>query len=265
MKLKSINRDPVACTRERTGDLAKVARNLDPALHPLQRATEYTRALAAAKLSRVFAKPFVSALSGHSDGLTCLARHPSLVNVLLSGAADGGLLLWDVAGARATAALRGHTRAVHGCACAPDGRGAVSAGDDLELRLWRLPDAAEAGPAAAASRTPPQLPAAATYVGRGGFRDVDHHWRRAQFASAGAAGVQLWDHERSAPVSAFAWGSDTVSAVRFNPSEPDLFASCGSDRRCAPFRGPPLSAPALTGVAAWCCTTSGQTRRCASS
>lgn len=49
--------------------------NLDPALHPFAKEREYTRALNATKLGKLFAKPFVAALSGHLDGVYCLRRH----------------------------------------------------------------------------------------------------------------------------------------------------------------------------------------------
>ena len=39
---------------------------LDPALHPFEKAREYTRALNATKLERMFAKPFLAQLG---DGL----------------------------------------------------------------------------------------------------------------------------------------------------------------------------------------------------
>ena len=58
-------------------------RNLDPALHPHEKAVEYTRALNAAKLQRVFAKPFLGSLP-HTDGVTCLARSPAHLNSLVS-------------------------------------------------------------------------------------------------------------------------------------------------------------------------------------
>lgn len=61
----------------------QVHRNLDPALHPHEKAVEYTRALNAAKLQRVFAKPFLGSLP-HSDGVTCLARNPAQLNSLVS-------------------------------------------------------------------------------------------------------------------------------------------------------------------------------------
>jgi WD40 repeat protein len=45
--------------------------------------------------------------------------------------------------------------------------------------------------------------------------------------------VDIWDHGRSEPVTELSWGSDTVTAVRFNPAEADLLASAGSDRSIA--------------------------------
>ena len=45
--------------------------------------------------------------------------------------------------------------------------------------------------------------------------------------------MDIWDHERSEPVSSFSWGADTVTALRFNPAEPDVLASAGSDRSVA--------------------------------
>lgn len=87
-------------------DVLQVHRNLDPALHPLEKEVEYTRALNAAKLQRVFAKPFLGALS-HDDGVTCLARNPAQLNSLVSGTADGTVRLWDVAAQRCLRRLEG--------------------------------------------------------------------------------------------------------------------------------------------------------------
>lgn len=87
---------------------SQVHRNLDPALHPHEKAVEYTRALNAAKLQRVFAKPFLAALP-HGDGVTCLGRNPAQLNSLVSGAADGVVRLWDVAAHRCLRRLEGET------------------------------------------------------------------------------------------------------------------------------------------------------------
>lgn len=232
MRLRPLSRPEECCTRERIGDLDKVLRNPDPSLHPLQRATEVTRAVAAAKLARVFAKPLVGALDGHADSITCLARSTRAVGMLVSGAADGQLLVWDIPGRSAVASLRGHGRAVRGVACAPDGCHAVSVGDDAVVCLWQLPGRAAHQAAAEQAAC---LEPTTRCSGKHAFRDVDYQRSRLRFLTAGAT-VQLWDHERAEPVTEYAWGVDAVSAARFNPAEADLFASCGSDRRCEMMR-----------------------------
>ena len=52
MRVKAINRSETEFARERRQDLQKVHKNLDPNLHPHEKAVEYTRALNAAKLDR---------------------------------------------------------------------------------------------------------------------------------------------------------------------------------------------------------------------
>lgn len=226
MKVKAINRNEAACTRERAEDVVKVHRNLDPTLHPFEKAKEYTRALNAAKLDRLFARPFLAALE-HEDGVTCLARNPRRLNCLLSGAADGEVRLWDVPARRCLRRLVGHTGAVRGIGLTPDGEGCVTAATDCTVKLWKVPFAPFAGGPVAEDAAP-----VLEFSGKHAFRGVDHHWSRQQFVTAGAA-VDLWDHASAEPVQTYSWGADTIMSVRFNPAEPDLFATTGSDRGIA--------------------------------
>lgn len=85
MKVKVLCRNPQDYLRQRKTDIHKLPRNLDPSLHPLEAPREYVKALNATKLERVFAKPFVGSLSGHTDGVYCLCKHPTELSVLLSG------------------------------------------------------------------------------------------------------------------------------------------------------------------------------------
>ena len=87
-KVKVISRNAEEYTRERSQDIYKVSKNISPSMHPFEKAREYTRALNATKLERVFAKPFVGALSGHRDGVYCMAKHASQMTCVLSGAGD---------------------------------------------------------------------------------------------------------------------------------------------------------------------------------
>jgi WD40 repeat protein len=89
-RIRVISRDKESCTRERTSDMMKVFRNYDPTIHPFERAREYTRALNATKLERVFAKPFVGALNGHKDTIYTISSNPTNMKMVASGSCDGG-------------------------------------------------------------------------------------------------------------------------------------------------------------------------------
>ena len=71
-----------------------VPRNYDPSLHPFEAPREYSQALNAVKLERVFAKPFLGALEGHRDGVHCLCKHPSALSQVLSGSCDGEVSIY---------------------------------------------------------------------------------------------------------------------------------------------------------------------------
>lgn len=59
-------------------------------MHPFARARERTRALNAAKMDRLFAKPFVDSLEGHIDAIEALSRQPGSLTTVASGSWDGG-------------------------------------------------------------------------------------------------------------------------------------------------------------------------------
>ncbi len=52
---------------------------------------------------------------------------------------------------------------------------------------------------------------------------IDHHWAKPMFVTAGDT-VDVWDYNRSAPLSSFEWGCERVITARFNPAEPALIA-----------------------------------------
>lgn len=74
--------------------LLLVPRNYDPTLHPFEVCREYTRALNATKIERVFAKPFLASLDGHRDGVNCMAKHATSLSTLLSGSCDGEVFIF---------------------------------------------------------------------------------------------------------------------------------------------------------------------------
>ncbi len=75
----------------RPGDPTPKSRNLNPLMHPFARARERTRALNAAKMDRMFAKPFIASLEGHIDAVEVLCRRPGSLTGIASGSWDGGV------------------------------------------------------------------------------------------------------------------------------------------------------------------------------
>ena len=80
----------------RPGDPTPTSRNLNPLMHPFARARERTRALNAAKMDRMFAKPFVDSLAGHVDGVEVLVRQQGSLTTIASGSWDGGMCVLPV-------------------------------------------------------------------------------------------------------------------------------------------------------------------------
>ncbi|KAI9095156.1 WD40-repeat-containing domain protein [Phlyctochytrium arcticum] len=212
MKIKTISRGQ-DFARERSGDIFKVQRNLDPTLHPFEKAREYTRALNAVKLERLFAKPFVAALSGHVDGVYCIAKHPTKLTTLYSGSADGELKLWSLSTNKCTWSAKGHQGFVRGICSVPNSDKFFSVGEDKTVNLW----------------DPSQTQSVKTYLSNQSFNSADHHRSKNMFATASSK-VDIWEHDRADPVQSFSWGSETVTSVRFNQTETSIFASCGTDR-----------------------------------
>jgi len=161
MKIKTLSRNEEEFTRERKSDVQKVFRNADPKLHPFEKAREYIRALNAVKHERLFAKPFIGALDGHSDGIYCMSLVPSSLVDFLSGACDGGksnaplyvaqssnaypdarseIKLWNLTTRKATWSWRAHEGFVRGLCCNSAGTRFISCGTDQTIKMWRLWD-----------------------------------------------------------------------------------------------------------------------------
>ncbi|RKP12037.1 WD repeats and SOF1 domain containing-like protein [Piptocephalis cylindrospora] len=219
MKIKALSRSKEECTRERKQDLHLVRRNLDPTLHPFEQAREYTRAVNAAKLDRMFAKPFVGALSGHADGVYCMARRSTDLKTLLSGSGDGEVKLWHIPEQKCTWSVQGHRGIVRGVCSFPQGSQFLSVGSDKTVKLWdtQRKDGLSI-------HEPVEV-----FTGNDVFTGVDHHRSRPSFATSGSK-VDIWDLQHSQPIQSFSWGADTINSVKFNQTEQEVFASCGSDR-----------------------------------
>ncbi|KAJ1988650.1 Protein sof1 [Dimargaris cristalligena] len=142
-KVKAISRSLEENTRQRRSDRQIMHRNLDPIVHPFERAKEYTRALNAAKMHRMFAKPFVANLDGHIDGVYCLAKHPWDLRAAISGSGDGEIRVWDLTNHRTIWRVeKAHQSVVRGVCPMPHTRRFLSVGQDRLVKVWG-PEVAE--------------------------------------------------------------------------------------------------------------------------
>ncbi|CAH2077684.1 unnamed protein product [Thlaspi arvense] len=226
VKIKVISRSVDEYTRERSQDLQRVFHNFDPSLRPMEKAVEYQRALTSAKLEKIFARPFVGAMDGHRDGISCMAKNPNYLKGIFSASMDGDIRLWDIATRRTVCQFPGHRGSVRGLTVSTDGNVLVSCGTDSTVRLWNVPRPSLEDSDTSSEKS---IEPSAVYVGKNAFWAVDHQFERDLFATTGAQ-LDIWNHNRSQPVQSYQWGTDTVISVRFNPGEPDILAASAGDR-----------------------------------
>eukprot|EP00659_Diplonema_papillatum_P013195 gene13195-20382_t len=210
MKIKCLSRASRDHTKDRGSDVSRVHRNLDPKLHPFDRQIEYKRAVTAAKLDRMFAKPFVAAFDGHIDTVCALAKDPSSLSHVVSGGFDGEVRLWNIQKREMCHKVVAHRGAVSGLVVAPDGSAYLSCSADKAVRLWDM-DGNNQVDAHGEARP------LAEYLGDRPFSSIDHHWVKSMFVTAGS-NLELWDVSRQRPISTFNWGIDQVTKCRFNKS-----------------------------------------------
>ncbi|XP_033116003.1 DDB1- and CUL4-associated factor 13-like [Anneissia japonica] len=219
MKVKVLCRNPDDYVRETKKDIQRVHRNYDPSLHPFEAPREYVRALNATKLERVFAKPFLGSLDGHTDSVHCMAKHPTSLSTLLSGSCDGEVKIWNLASRKCTKTLTAHTGFVRSLCVESNANYFLSVGDDQTVKQWSM----------SCSETESDEAPVNTIIGKTIFIAIDHHWRKQVFVTSGQK-VDLWDINRTEPLRSFTWGTDSIHSVKFNPIEVSVFGSCTADR-----------------------------------
>ncbi|CAG9785607.1 unnamed protein product [Diatraea saccharalis] len=218
VKIKVISRNPEDYLRATKKDIHKLPRNYDPSLHPFEAPREYVRALNAVKLERVFAKPFIGNLDGHKDGVSSLAKHPSRLAVLASGAFDGEIRIWDLTSRKCTRNFVAHEGWVRSLCFTPDGETFTSVGDDKTIKSWKTE-----------TKSFDDEEPINTLLSMSVVYGISHHKTKPIFATCGEH-CQLWEKTRNEPVKIFKWGVDSLHHVAFNQVEENLLSACASDR-----------------------------------
>lgn len=220
VKIKTIERSELEWTKDRCTEVPKANRNYDPKFNPMAKQTEFTRAIRAAKLDRMFANPFVAALSGHRDTIQSIATDYNSLSTVVTGAGDGGIIVWDVMTKKPRFTVSdGHRHSVDGVVISPDGVACLSASRDKTVKMWDLDQNFEE------EKHEPL----AEYLGEFPFSSIDHHYKKTFFATSSDV-VSVWDINRTQPLQRFSWGDDTVVCCRYNKIETHIIACCMKDR-----------------------------------
>ena len=196
-------------------------RNLDPALHPFERAREYTRALNATKLDRMFASPFIAQMGkGHVDGVYSMAKDPQSLEQFASGSGDGVVKVWDLTSREEIFSTQAHEGIVKDLSWTHDKK-LLTCASDKSIKLF--------DPYNASPKSPPQ----ATYLGSTAFTSLTHHRSQPHFAASSSV-VHVYDLARTStiPLQTLHWptSTDTINVVSFNQIETSILASCATDR-----------------------------------
>jgi WD repeat and SOF domain-containing protein 1 len=74
--------------------------------------------LNAAKVEKLFAKPFLAAMDTHSDGVVALAKNRHNLTDMLSAAADGEIVVWNLPARKPLYLVNAYPNMVRGIAFA---------------------------------------------------------------------------------------------------------------------------------------------------
>lgn len=219
-KIKALTR-PTASYQAPGSSVAQQPRNLDPALHPFERAREYTRALNATKLERMFAAPFIAQLGkGHVDGVYAMAKDPVSLQHFASGSGDGVVKIWNLTSRDETWHVQAHEGIVKGM-CWTKNNQLLTCASDKTIKLFDP------------YNTPSESLPLVTYLGQTAFTGVSHHRDFSTFAASSSV-ISVYDLSRSStvPLQTLHWptSNDTITTLAFNQTETSILASAGTDR-----------------------------------
>ncbi|KAL8925577.1 MAG: hypothetical protein Q9208_003469 [Pyrenodesmia sp. 3 TL-2023] len=220
MKVKALTRSTES-HQAPGSSVTRQPRNLDPALHPFERAREYTRALNATKLERMFAAPFIAQLGkGHVDGVYSMAKDPESLERFASGSGDGIVKVWDLTSREEIWNTQAHENIVKGM-CWTKGRKLITCASDKSIKLFDP------------YNTSPGSAPLSTYLGPAAYTSVTHH-RSEPTIAASSSVISIYDLNRSssAPLQTLHWPTqtDTITTLAFNPTETSILASASTDR-----------------------------------
>jgi len=243
VKIKAICRDENDYKRRSNSEIEKVFRNVNPSFHPFSKEKEYIRALNAVKLEKAFAKPFLSSLNEHTDGIKCMSKNKTNLSEIVSGGFDGQVILWNVIEKKPIFNINSSHNFVKGVCFSNTGENFLTCGDDNTINIWnknsmyihkekRLHMDNKTNKfnnfiieSSGASCYKP----ISVYHINSSLENIDHSYNDSIFSTAGQF-VSIWNYERQTPINTFRNSTDGFLRVKFNPVENNILLATGYDR-----------------------------------
>lgn len=203
---------------------ARASFNRGPGLHAPTRPLELQRAVTAAKVGHILARPLLAALSpGHADGVYALAKSRADTALMASAAADGEIRVWHLPSKKPRLSVTPQPAAfTRGISFTCDSARVVAVTDAAVAHSYAVVGDGDGG----VSGAPVVYKSAA-----GPLASVSAHYAKPLFATCSSnATVELWDENRADPLQSFSFGTDSLHCVRFNPVETNVLISAASDR-----------------------------------
>jgi len=89
-------------------------------------------------MDKIFAKPFIGNLSGHTDGISCMSKSPISLTNYISGSFDGEVRFWDLSTRKTIFAVDAHPKVVKGLVFSNDGHYFLSCGMDNKVKMFSV-------------------------------------------------------------------------------------------------------------------------------
>ncbi|KAM3181635.1 hypothetical protein ACTXT7_013989 [Hymenolepis weldensis] len=214
MKVRLLSRNPADYQRQTKDDIFKMPRNVSSTEHPFAAEREYIRALNAAKLSRMMAKPFIGCLAGTTDTMTVMSLNTEKVGLAVFGTFDGKVQYWDVARRKLIHEAEAHSGEVRGVCQYDKSQLMYTCGVDSQLKQWRMnhDNIVEGWSQPLNTVLLEQTPMC-----------LDHHPKMDAFIIGTPQSCLFYHSSRmDVPVREWTWGYESIHHAAFNPVEHNL-------------------------------------------
>jgi len=243
VKIKTISRS----NSERIG----YHRNFSKSEHRFGKAREYTRALKAAKLEHLHAKPFVKSLDGHVETVSKINKCRNKLPIIVSGDWNGEIRCWNVSENLLNWRVQGHKNRVLGISITNESNSneniVISTGIDNTIKLWKLNlknksrsiydrDDALSIYTNTNSYINDQKPVNTIYNSEP-YHCIDCNWEiNSRIYATGSSYLSIWDISRNTALHNFdkiqSMGlNDHIVCNAFNPTQYNLIAVGSQDRK----------------------------------